>query len=171
VLQEDFTKCHIHSHLSSLLEKNHKESSPTYAKVRTSHYFDEAASRLADCSLRTSEYRPINIFVKFYSDPAYIMKVERTNFFPQPNVDAAIIRFRLKRSAEYPSVASPKSFFSMVNSAFNGKRKMLRKSLQHMCPSAEIESALMTIGQTVTARPEELTLNDFVSLHNLIAKV
>ncbi|CAL9087873.1 unnamed protein product [Musa textilis] len=196
VLQEDFTKCHIHSHLSSLLEKNHKESSLTYAKVVSNLPFnistevvkqllpmgdvfsdvvlllqDEAASRLADCSLRTPEYRPINIFVKFYSDPAYIIKVERTNFFPQPNVDAAIIRFRLKRSAEYPLVASPKSFFSMVNSAFNGKRKMLRKSLQHICPSVEIEAALITIGQPVTARPEELTLDDFVSLHNLIARV
>ncbi|CAL9076837.1 unnamed protein product [Musa acuminata var. zebrina] len=195
VLQEDFTKCHIHSHLSSLLEKNHKESSPTYAKVVSNLPFnistevvkqllpmgdvfsdvvlllqDEAASRLADCSLRTPEYRPINIFVKFYSDPAYIIKVERTNFFPEPNVDAAIIRFRLKRSAEYPLVASSKSFFSMVNSAFNGKRKMLRKSLQHICPSFEIEAALITIGQPVTARPEELTLDDFVSLHNLIAK-
>lgn len=81
---------------------------------------------------------------------------------------------------------------------------MLRKSLQHICPSVEIEAALITIGQPVTvsgynnsfslkliylfiyfyllllfnyftlfllqARPEELTLDDFVSLHNLIAK-
>lgn len=82
---------------------------------------------------------------------------------------------------------------------------MLRKSLQHICPSVEIEAALITIGQPVTvsrlfgynnsfslklfffsfyllllfnyftlfllqARPEELTMDDFVSLHNLIAK-
>ncbi|WOL19166.1 hypothetical protein Cni_G27963 [Canna indica] len=196
VLQEDFTKCHIHLHLSSFLEKNHMERTP-FAKVVSNLPFnistevikqllpmgdifsdvvlllqDETASRLADCSLRTSEYRPINIFVNFYSaDPEYKFKVERTNFFPQPNVDAAVIRFKLKPTTEYPKVSSRRSFFSMVSSAFNGKRKMLRKSLQHICPSGEIEAALSSIGQPVTARPEELTLDDFVSLHNLIVKV
>ncbi|OAY79331.1 Ribosomal RNA small subunit methyltransferase, chloroplastic, partial [Ananas comosus] len=111
---------------------------------------DETAIRLSDVSLRSSECRPINIFVNFYSDPQYKSKVERTNFFPQPNVDAAIIRFKLKQVAEYPPVTSPKSFFSMINSAFNGKRKMLRKSLQHICPSVEIEAALTKIGLPVT---------------------
>lgn len=33
-----------------------------------------------------------------------------------------------------------------VNSAFNGKRKMLRKSLQHICSSPEIEAALCGVG-------------------------
>jgi len=37
-----------------------------------------------------------------------------------------------------------------VNSAFNGKRKMLRKSLQHLCSSSEIEAALHKIGLPVT---------------------
>jgi hypothetical protein len=37
-----------------------------------------------------------------------------------------------------------------VNSVFNGKSKMLRKSLQHLCSSAEIEGALHNIGLPVT---------------------
>jgi hypothetical protein len=37
-----------------------------------------------------------------------------------------------------------------VNSAFNGKRKMLRKSLQHLCSSSEIEATLHNIGLPVT---------------------
>ncbi|XP_074567728.1 ribosomal RNA small subunit methyltransferase, chloroplastic [Curcuma longa] len=196
VLQEDFTKCHICSHLTSFLEKNHMETRPASAKVVSNLPFnistevikqllpmgdifsdvvlllqDETASRLAECSLRTPEYRPINIFVQFYSDPEYKFKVERTNFFPQPNVDAAIIKFRLKQSAEYPLVTSRKSFFSMISSAFNGKRKMLRNSLQCISPSDQIEAALSSIGHPVTARPGELTMEDFVNLHNLIAKV
>lgn len=197
VLQEDFTKCHIRSHLSSLLEnKNSMGIKPRYAKVVSNIPFnistdvvklllpmgdifsdvvlllqDETASRLADCSLRTPEYRPINIFVNFYSDPEYKLKVERSNFFPQPNVDAAVIRFKLKQVVDYPPVASPKSFFSMVNSAFSGKRKMLRRSLQHICPSHEIEAALKNVGLPVTARPQDLMLDDFVKLHNLIAQV
>ncbi|XXG67232.1 hypothetical protein AAC387_Pa06g0626 [Persea americana] len=197
VLEEDFTKCHIRSHLSPMLESGKSvRNDAKYAKVVSNIPFnistdvvkrllplgdifsevvlllqDETAVRFVDASLRTSEYRLINIFVNFYSDPEYKFKVPRTDFFPQPNVDAAVVTFKLKRPAEYPSVSSTKNFFSMVNSAFNGKRKMLRRSLQHIITPFEIERALENAGLPVTSRPEELTLDDFVRLHNLIAKV
>ncbi|CBI38785.3 hypothetical protein VitviT2T_023591 [Vitis vinifera] len=196
VLQEDFMKCHIHPHLFSLLEsKKAKNKESRYAKVVSNIPFnistdvvkillpmgdifsevvlllqDETALRLVEASLRTQEYRPINIFVNFYSDPEYKFKVPRTNFFPQPNVDAAVVVFKLKQAVDYPPVSSIKSFFSLVNSAFNGKRKMLRRSLQHICTSIEIEEALRNVGLPATSRPEELTLDDFVRLHNLIVK-
>lgn len=130
---------------------------------------DEMALRVVGSSPGTSEYRQINIFVNFYSDPEYRFKVQRTNFFPQPNVDAAVVVFKLKQVVDYPHVASTKGFFSMVNSAFNGKRKMLRKSLQHLCASSDIESALRTLGLPETSRPAELEMDDFVRLYNLLA--
>ncbi|KAM7260828.1 hypothetical protein ACFE04_026303 [Oxalis oulophora] len=196
VLQEDFVKSHLRSHMSSLYENmSPSNAKPRLAKVVANIPFnistdvvkqllpmgdifseivlllqDETALRMVEPSLRTSEYRPINIFVNFYSDPEYKLRVPRSNFFPQPNVDAAIVTFKLKQATNYPPVSSAKSFFSMVNSAFNGKRKMLRRSLQHICTSAEIEEALESVGCSPTCRPEELTLDDFVNLHNLIAK-
>ncbi|KAL6579026.1 hypothetical protein OROMI_009242 [Orobanche minor] len=55
---------------------------------------EEAALRLVDPSLRTSENRPINIFINSYSplppiienaiDLEYKLNVPRSNFFPQP---------------------------------------------------------------------------------------
>ncbi|CAN4125774.1 unnamed protein product [Withania somnifera] len=169
VLQEDFTKCHIRSHLSTVSQSGTNSSvvRPQYAKVVSNLPFnistevikqllpmgdifsevvlllqEEAAVRMVDSSLRSSEYRPINIFINFYSDPEYKFKVPRTNFFPQPK----------------------------VNCAFNGKRKMLRKTLQHICSSLEIEEALIGAGLPSTSRPEELALDDFVRLHNSIVK-
>ncbi|KAK9094687.1 hypothetical protein Scep_026156 [Stephania cephalantha] len=196
VLNEDFTKCHIRSHFDLLMQRGASVNrSSRYAKVVSNIPFNistdvvkhllpmgdvfsevvlllqnETALRLVDAPLRTYEYRPINIFVKFYSDPEYIFKVERSNFFPQPKVDAAVATFKLKKAADYPPVASAKAFFSLINSAFNGKRKMLRRSLQHICTSHEVEEALTNIGLPVTARPEELTLDQFVRLHNLIVE-
>ncbi|KAL5792497.1 hypothetical protein ACOSP7_001091 [Xanthoceras sorbifolium] len=197
VLQEDFVKCHIRTHMLSLFQSRESlKSRAGYAKVVANIPFnistdvvkqllpmgeifsevvlllqEETAVRLVEPTLRTSEYRPINILVNFYSEPKYKIKVPRTNFFPQPNVDAAVVTFKLKQATDYPSVASTKSFFSMVNSAFNGKRKMLRKSLQHLCTSLEIEKALGDVGLPATSRPEELTVDDFVKLHNLITEV
>ncbi|KAL6848338.1 hypothetical protein ACP4OV_021632 [Aristida adscensionis] len=195
VIEEDITKFHIRSHfLPFMKEKNH--ATRKHAKVVSNLPFnvstevvklllpmgdvfsdvvlmlqDEAAVRLADASIQTPEYRPINVFVNFYSEPEYKFRVERENFFPRPKVNGAVIRFKLKKAGDYPPVGSHKNFFSMVNSAFNGKRKMLRKSLQHLCSSAEIEAALDSIGLPVTARPSDLMLDDFVKLHNHLAKV
>ncbi|KAL2477759.1 Ribosomal RNA adenine dimethylase family protein [Forsythia ovata] len=196
VLEEDFIRSHIRSHMPSMLaSKIPPDGNLPYAKVVSNLPFnistdviklllpmgdifsevvlllqDEAALRLVDSSSKSSEYRPINVFINFYADPEYKFKVPRTNFFPQPKVDAAVVAFRLKQITDYPQVSTIKSFFSMVNSAFNGKRKMLRKSLQHICSSPEIEAALRSGGLPPTARPEELTLEDFVKLHNLIVK-
>ncbi|KAL8500130.1 hypothetical protein ACS0TY_019937 [Phlomoides rotata] len=194
VVEEDFTRSHVRSHMFSILaSKSPADGTLSTAKVVANIPFnistdvvkrllplgdifsevilllqDEAALRLVDSSLKSSEHRPINIFVNFYSDPEYKIKVSRTNFFPEPKVDAAIVAFKLKQPVNYPHVSSVKTFFSMVNSAFNGKRKMLRKSLQHICPSPDIEAALSAANLPPTSRPEELTLQDFVNLHNLI---
>ncbi|CAL5024340.1 unnamed protein product [Urochloa decumbens] len=194
VIEEDITKFHIRSHFVPFMkEKHHATEKP--AKVVSNLPFnvstevvklllpmgdvfsvvvlmlqDETAVRLADASIQTPEYRPINLFVNFYSEPEYKFRVDRENFFPRPKVDGAVISFKLKNSEGYPPVA-PKTFFSMVNSAFNGKRKMLRKSLQHLCTSSEIEAALHNIGLPVTARPSDLTLDDFVRLHNHLVEV
>ncbi|XP_021314185.1 ribosomal RNA small subunit methyltransferase, chloroplastic isoform X2 [Sorghum bicolor] len=195
VIEEDITKFHIRSHfLPFMKEKYH--ATKKLAKVVSNLPFnvssevvklllpmgdvfsvvvlmlqDETAVRLADASIQIPEYRPINVFVNFYSKPEYKFRVDRENFFPRPKVNGAVISFKLKNAEEYPPVSSPKSFFSMVNSAFMGKRKMLRKSLQHLCSSSEIEAALDNIGLPVTARPSDLILDDFVRLHNHLTKV
>ncbi|CAN6236956.1 unnamed protein product [Urochloa humidicola] len=195
VIEEDITKFHIRSHfLPFMKEKYH--ATQKQAKVVSNLPFyvstevvklllpmgdvfsvvvlmlqDETAVRLADASIQIPEYRLINLFVNFYSEPIYKFRVDRENFFPRPKVDGAVISFKLKSAEEYPPVGSSKSFFSMVNSAFNGKRKMLRKSLQHLCSSSEIEAALHNIGLPVTARPSDLTLDDFVRLHNHLVEV
>ncbi|XP_047947704.1 ribosomal RNA small subunit methyltransferase, chloroplastic-like [Salvia hispanica] len=194
VVEEDFTRSHIRSHMSSFLSaKDPAHGNSSMAKVVANIPFnistdvvkqllpmgdifsevvlliqEEAAQRFVDSSLKSSEHRPINVFVNFYSDPEYKLKVPRSNFFPQPKVDAAVVAFKLKKPADYPNVSSLKSFFSMVNSAFNGKRKMLRKSLHHICPSTDIEAALSALNLPPTSRPEELTLENFVKLHNSI---
>ncbi|GER32324.1 ribosomal RNA small subunit methyltransferase A, partial [Striga asiatica] len=105
----------------------------------------EATLCLVGSSSKSSEYRPINISVNFYSDHECKIKVSTTNFFPQLKVDAAIVSFKLKKAADYPCVSSTKSFSSMVNCVFNENRKILRKSLHHVCPSPGVEATLCVV--------------------------
>jgi len=133
---------------------------------------DEAALRLVDASpeANSHEYRPISLLINFFSVPEYLFRVGRECFFPQPRVDAGVVSFALKQEGEYPPVASSKTFFTLVNSAFTGKRKMLRKSLQHLYTSEETQTALLSAGLLETSRPEELTLDQFVALHNALVQ-
>eukprot|EP00850_Spirogloea_muscicola_P004326 SM000018S03691 [mRNA] locus=s18:803958:805951:+ [translate_table: standard] len=126
---------------------------------------DEAALRLVEAAPRTPEYRPMSLCIHFFSKPEYLFPVSRKCFYPPPNVDAGVVSFALKEPAMYPPVSSPKAFFGMVDAAFNGKRKMLRNTLQHLCAGpAGITDALASIGLPATSRPEELTMEHFVAL-------
>ncbi|KAL3682479.1 hypothetical protein R1sor_000501 [Riccia sorocarpa] len=132
---------------------------------------DEAALRLVDASPDSGEYRPISLLVNFYSVPEYKFKVPRKSFYPVPRVDGGVVRFDLKKESEYPPVACTKNFFAMINSAFNSKRKMLRNTLQHMFTPSSTQAALLSVGLPETARPEELTLEQFVEFYNAVTNL
>ncbi|KAJ8573267.1 hypothetical protein K7X08_009778 [Anisodus acutangulus] len=104
--------------LSSRYARGPGKSRTTGGCASLSLLQEEAAVLMVDSSLRSSEYGPINIFINFYSDPEYKFKMLRTNFFPQPKVDAAVASFRLKQPVDYPPVSSAKSFFSVVLTAY-----------------------------------------------------
>lgn len=48
---------------------------------------------------------------------------------------------------------------------------MLRNSLQHMFKPSAIQEALVSGGFPKTARPEELTLEDFVAFYNTVSSL
>lgn len=132
---------------------------------------DEAAKRLVDAAPRSSEYRRMNFLVHFFSYPKYNFFVDRMSFLPPPKVNAAVVSFTVKRPLEHPKVSSHKAFFSMVDSAFAGKRKMLRNSLQPIFQPWQVVEALEAIGLPLTARPEELTLGKFVEFFNMLETI
>ncbi|EFJ07276.1 hypothetical protein SELMODRAFT_133904 [Selaginella moellendorffii] len=192
LFQDDILKWHIRLHLSNWMETI--KSPSKLVKVVSNLPFnittdvvkkllpmgdlfsnvvlllqDEAAARFIDDSPKGDEYRPISIFIRFFSEMEYKFKVDRLNFFPPPPVNGAVVSFSLKDSSQYPEVKSVKRFFTLVNSAFTGKRKMLRTSLRHLYSSSEVENALCSIGVIETARPHQLSFSQFVKLHNTLA--
>lgn len=62
-------------------------------------------------------------------------------------------------------VASDRAFFSLVRAAFSSRRKMLRNNLRPHNSVEEVEAALLKIGLPATARPQELSLAEFVALY------
>lgn len=115
----------------------------------------------------TSEYSSFTVFLRFYTHPHYAFTVSQNCFFPVPKVNSAVVVLQLHE----PPLSSEKAitFFQLTRTAFEQRRKMMRASLKHLFPPQKIEEALQAIGQNPLARPETLSLEDFLKLHAILS--
>lgn len=127
---------------------------------------DEVARRFVALP-KTSAYSSFTVFLNFYSKPQYSFTVSRHCFYPAPKVNSAIVNIELK---EPPHVSNEDAFFVMTRSSFEHRRKMLRGSLRELYPPASIEAALTSIGISSLARPEELSLDEFIKLFEILQR-
>lgn len=107
------------------------------------------------------DYSSFSLFTTFYSDPTYCFTVEPTCFYPRPTVQSGVIHCALKIP---PLSSQQEAFFTLTRSAFQKRRKMLRTSLKHLYPLPALEEALTLSGIAQQARPEELSLEQFLHL-------
>lgn len=114
---------------------------------------------------KTSEYSSFTVFLNFYSTPSYQFTVKRSCFYPAPKVDSAVVVLELK---EPPHVSDETAFFLLTRTAFKQRRKMLRSSLRELYAPQEIEAALNKISLNTMARPEELSLENFLEFFEIL---
>ncbi len=106
----------------------------------------------------------LSLFVQFYTEPVSSFKVPPTCFYPQPKVDSTVIRLDFRPPPPVP----PLSFFPLVRKAFQQRRKMISTSLQSLFSAESIKKSLLSIGSRSDARPETLSLPQWVEFYNHI---
>ncbi len=119
----------------------------------------EVARRLV-APPKNKEYGILSIFTQFYTACEMLFKVSRNCFFPKPEVDSAVVRFKFR---EQLPECNEKLFRSIVRSTFGQRRKTLRNGLKSMGYN---ESVLDQISFDLTKRPEELGVEEFLLLTN-----
>lgn len=127
---------------------------------------DEVARRLT-AQPKTAAYGSITLFMRFYSNPRYEFLISNQSFFPSPKVQSAWISLELK---EPPQGVNPEIFFKITRTAFQQRRKMLRGSLRSLYPPEVVMHALESVGLNPEARPEDLSLEDFIALYKELEK-
>jgi len=141
------------------LVTRHKQISKLVLMVQ-----DEVARRYV-AEPGTSEYGSITVFLNFFSTPKYGFQVSKNCFYPVPGVQSAVIILDLK---EPPKVADQDNFFEMTRTAFQQRRKMLRGSLKELYTAEKISEALKALKINPQARPEELSLDNFLDLFRML---
>ncbi len=121
----------------------------------------EVAQRIAE-KPGSKVYGIISVLTQAFYDVEYLFTVPPSVFNPPPKVDSGVIRFIRKENYTLP--VDEKLFFRVVKTAFNQRRKMLRSSLKTFNLSDKLREDTI-----FTERPEQLSVQDFISLTQKIA--
>jgi 16S rRNA (adenine1518-N6/adenine1519-N6)-dimethyltransferase len=121
----------------------------------------EVAERFAaDPGSRT--YGITSVLLQAFYNVEYLFTVGPEVFVPPPKVQSAVIRFTRNKQAKL--YCDEKKFKQVVKMAFNQRRKMMRKSLKSLLDETNKDH------EVLTKRPEQLSVEEFVELTNLIYK-
>ncbi|MCQ2974585.1 MAG: 16S rRNA (adenine(1518)-N(6)/adenine(1519)-N(6))-dimethyltransferase RsmA [Bacteroidales bacterium] len=121
----------------------------------------EVAQRISNHE-GTKEYGILSVFLQAYYDIEYLFGVDEHVFNPPPKVKSAVIRLKRNNVEQLP--CDEKLFRRIVKESFNLRRKMLRNSLAKYFKGLPEEEKYLTL------RPEQLSVNDFIELTNLLSK-
>jgi 16S rRNA (adenine1518-N6/adenine1519-N6)-dimethyltransferase len=95
-------------------------------------------------------------------------KVSRQVFWPVPGVDSILVAFE-RRPEPLESEELRLATFSLVDAAFQQRRKMLRQSLSTVLgDSATASARIAAAGVDPTKRGEQLTVDDFLAIARTI---
>ena len=119
----------------------------------------------------SKDYGALSLAVAFYSDANIKMTVSPNCFIPRPNVDSAVIRLDVLDEPKV-SVKDKDRMFRIIKGAFEQRRKTLTNALSHSSAfktdKNNIEKALLEMGKSPSIRGEELTLEDFAHLSDIL---
>ena len=133
----------------------------------------EVAERIAE-KPGSKTYGILSVLLQAWYDIEYLFTVGSGCFAPPPKVESAVIR--LRRNGRQALGCDEKLFKTVVKTAFGQRRKMMRNPLKPLAAakaaregwSADQLSAFLA--QSVfTQRPEQLSVEEFVALTNLLA--
>ena len=120
----------------------------------------EVGERFA-ASPKSKAYGIPSVKAQYWAETKVLGKVSPNVFLPIPKVDSAILQIIRKPS---PPEVNYTNFSRLIQTAFQHRRKMIRKSLSTLIPVSNFTIAEIS----PQSRPEELSVEDWVKLANTL---
>jgi 16S rRNA (adenine1518-N6/adenine1519-N6)-dimethyltransferase len=132
----------------------------------------EVADRMA-AKPGGKDYGSLSVAVQYYTEPEIAMIVPRTVFMPQPNVDSAVIRLKVRENPPV-EVEDEAFFFDVVQSSFTQRRKTLSNNLKARFAGEldreQLDTLLLANEIEPSRRGETLSIEEFAKLSNALWK-
>ena len=121
----------------------------------------EVAERM-NASPGNKTYGILSVLLQAWYDIEYLFTVNEQAFIPPPKVKSAVVR--LTRNNRKQLNCNENLFKTVVKTSFNQRRKMLRNSVKSLLK----ESSSLPEDPILTKRPEQLSIEQFEQLTNLL---
>jgi 16S rRNA (adenine1518-N6/adenine1519-N6)-dimethyltransferase len=112
------------------------------------------------------DYGLLTLTTSYYASSELLMNVSRNCFYPRPEVDSAVLRITPRR--EKIKVNDELVFKNLLRASFQKRRKTILNIYTEFSgqDKNQIQGLLQQWGISPQARPENLSLDDFVLLAN-----
>lgn len=120
----------------------------------------EVVERMA-ASPHEKAYGRLSVMVQYYCQVEPLFSVPPESFRPIPKVESAIVRLTPHKTLPNPA-ENLDLLQRLVNMAFQQRRKTLRNTLKKFIP----DSIINTLEIDTSARPENVSVKEFVELSN-----
>lgn len=115
------------------------------------------------------EYGAFSCFVQYHTQSRILFKIGKGCFRPSPKVDSVFLELKI-RGKPAVEVKDEALFFKLIHAAFNQRRKTIRNSLSGLFPKTDLNCLLEKARLNPQSRPEQLSLDDFSRLANMLNK-
>lgn len=120
----------------------------------------EVAERIV-ADVGGKDYGVLSIMVKFFGDAKINRIVSRKMFYPQPNVDSAVVTITIDKE-KYKDIDKIK-FYKFIQTAFSMRRKTLKNNLSHGGINAEKLAILDA--EILSARSENFSIEQLLQIY------
>ncbi|HLC99389.1 MAG TPA: 16S rRNA (adenine(1518)-N(6)/adenine(1519)-N(6))-dimethyltransferase RsmA [Patescibacteria group bacterium] len=112
------------------------------------------------------------VSVQFFGTPEIVRLVSSSSFWPEPDVDSAVLRIALRNAEELQSLAEVNYFFKIVRNGFLHRRQKLINNLSSIfhIDKEDVRKAIESIGLEENTRAQELSVDQWVKLTKQLAR-
>ena len=138
---------------------------PSFWQSMTLMFQKEVANRIV-ASPGSKAYGRLSVMSQWRCDAKIAFNVPASAFTPPPKVESTLVHFESLKEPKFPAEVEVLEF--VVSKAFNQRRKMLRGALKGYFQN--VEEGLLSIGILPTKRAEEITVQEYCAMSQILIR-
>ena len=138
---------------------------PSFWQSMTLMFQKEVANRIV-ASPGSKAYGRLSVMSQWRCDTKIAFNVPASAFTPPPKVESTLVHFEALKEPKFPAEVEVLEF--VVSKAFNQRRKMLRVALKGYFQN--VEEGLLSIGILPTKRAEEITVQEYCAMSQILIR-
>ena len=138
---------------------------PSFWQSMTLMFQKEVANRIV-ARPGSKAYGRLSVMSQWRCNTKIAFNIPATAFTPPPKVESAVVHFEALNEPKFPAEVDNLEF--VVSKAFNQRRKMLRGALKGHFKN--VEEGLFSIGVLPTKRAENITIQEYCAMSQILIR-